>query len=181
VACLWQSVLVVVILEFELRVAHLQGRHSTTCTIPHPFLLWLFWVLVFSCVCVCVCVCVVILEIGSYIYTQASLEHEFPAPLQLGCKAHTTTASLFFFLLSQGSHKCFAQAGLEPWSFWSSLPPAKLELQAYASVSSYWLRWESSELFAWGWPWTAILPIWASPVARITDVSHHTQPKLKKS
>jgi hypothetical protein len=40
------------------------------------------------------------------------------------------------------------------------------------TMPSYWFRWGSHEVFPWYWPWTVILPISASQVARCSGVSH---------
>jgi hypothetical protein len=45
--------------------------------------------------------------------------------------------------------------------------------QVHPTTPSHWLRWVLWT-FCLGWPWTAILPISSSQIARIAGLSHYT-------
>jgi hypothetical protein len=60
-------------------------------------------------------------------------------------------------------------ADLEQWSSWLA-SQYSLGWKAPTNAPSYWLWWVLTNFFL-VWPWTVILPISASQVARITGVS----------
>jgi hypothetical protein len=73
----------------------------------------------------------------------------------------SSTFSCFSLFFGGGRGNLGLNLGLTPWAN----PPALFLWWVFSEIGSW-------ELFTQGWLWTAILLISASPVARITGVSH---------